>query len=186
MLLDWAKAIHQAIGIESPRLFIAMFACAGFILFGGAAWVVDHGYRIKLKQEQSAAPETTTPPVGNAPGTKPTVPEKNKRQIAIAAHPAKGKQAPRKPQIGNDNTLVNVPIPPSMGDGNTFVGPTDANGNTIYNKGGTAIGKGACADPTSIAIGAGAGAGACATSAKPPDHPNDPHLAAPQNEKKPN
>jgi hypothetical protein len=34
------------------------------------------------------------------------------------------------------------------------VGATDTNGNTILNKGGTAIGRGAYADPTSIAIGA--------------------------------
>ncbi len=62
--------------------------------------------------------------------------------------------------IGNDNTVVNAPIPPSMGDGNTIVGATDSNGNAIYNKGGTAIGRGAKADSTSIAIGAGANAGA--------------------------
>jgi hypothetical protein len=55
MMLDWAKAIHQAIGIESPRIFIGVFALLGFILFGAAAWVVDHGYRVKLKQENAAA-----------------------------------------------------------------------------------------------------------------------------------
>jgi hypothetical protein len=66
-----------------------------------------------------------------------------------------------RPQIGSDNTMVNVPIPQSMGDGNTFVGPTDSNGSAIYNKGGTAIGKNACADHSSIAIGANANAGVC-------------------------
>ena len=55
MMLDWAKAIHQAIGIESPRIFIGVFALLGFILFATAAWVVDHGYRVKLKQENAAA-----------------------------------------------------------------------------------------------------------------------------------
>jgi hypothetical protein len=46
-----------------------------------------------------------------------------------------------------------------MGNGNTIIGPTDSRGNTIINRGGTAIGNGATADPTSIAIGAGAHAG---------------------------
>ena len=76
-------------------------------------------------------------------------------------------KATRQAPIGNDNTLVNVPIPKSMGSGNTFVGATDANGNTIINKGGAAIGKGACADPTSIAIGADAHAGKCPAAEKP-------------------
>jgi len=61
--------------------------------------------------------------------------------------------------IGSNNTMVNVPTPANMGSGNTFVGPTDSNGNTIFNRGGTAIGAGAQADSTSIAIGAGAHAG---------------------------
>jgi acyl carrier protein len=76
-------------------------------------------------------------------------------------------KAARQAPIGNENTLVNVPIPKSMGSGNTFVGTTDANGKTIMNKGGTAIGKGACADPTSIAIGADAHAGKCPAAEKP-------------------
>jgi hypothetical protein len=61
---------------------------------------------------------------------------------------------------GDDNTIVGHSEYGSVdGSGNTIVGPTDANGNTILNRGGTAIGHGATADPTSIAIGAGAHAG---------------------------
>jgi hypothetical protein len=67
--------------------------------------------------------------------------------------------AAASPAIGSNNTVLNIPPPSSMGSGNTFVGPTDTNGNTIYNKGGTAIGAGAQALSTSIAIGAGARAG---------------------------
>jgi hypothetical protein len=64
---------------------------------------------------------------------------------------------------GTDNTLVgNIPNRQITGNGNTIVGATDANGNTILNRGGTAIGIGAKADPTSIAIGAHAGAGVVA------------------------
>jgi hypothetical protein len=71
-----------------------------------------------------------------------------------------------KSKMGNDNTIVGAPIPNQMGDGNTIVGPTDGNGNTLFNKGGTAIGKGACADSTSVAIGSGALAGKCEKSEK--------------------
>jgi hypothetical protein len=61
------------------------------------------------------------------------------------------------PVIGSDNTFFG-PVPPAtqIGNGNTFVGATDANGNTILNRGGVAIGHGATADGSSIAIGAGA------------------------------
>lgn len=58
------------------------------------------------------------------------------------------------PRIGNDNTYVGPEPAPSMGDGNTIYTLADANGNVILNKGGTAIGAGARADSTSIAIGA--------------------------------
>jgi hypothetical protein len=75
-----------------------------------------------------------------------------------------GHQVP--PAIGDNNTVVNLPAPTSMGSGNTFVGPTDSNGNTIFNRGGTAIGSGAQADSTSIAIGAGARAGSPAPETK--------------------
>lgn len=70
--------------------------------------------------------------------------------------------SPTAPTMGNDNTIYSAPIPRSMGSGNTVVGPTDSRGNAIINQGGTAIGSGACADSTSVAIGANANAG-CAT-----------------------
>ena len=63
-------------------------------------------------------------------------------------------------QIGDNNTLLNVPIPNSMGSGNTIVGPNLPNGDTIYTQPGTAIGAAACAG-NGIAIGAGANAGGC-------------------------
>jgi hypothetical protein len=49
-MLDFAKAVHEAIGIESPRTFIAVFALSGFF-FGVLAWIIDKGYRAKLKQQ---------------------------------------------------------------------------------------------------------------------------------------
>jgi hypothetical protein len=51
-MLDLAKLIHEAIGIESPRLFIAFFALFGLLGFGALGWIIDRGYRVKL-QEQS-------------------------------------------------------------------------------------------------------------------------------------
>ena len=60
---------------------------------------------------------------------------------------------------GSNNTTVGrIPFSAINGNGNTFVGATDDRGNTII-RGGTAIGQGATADPTSVAIGAGAHAG---------------------------
>lgn len=70
---------------------------------------------------------------------------------------------------GTNNTLVgSVSNGPIIGDGNTIVGATDANGNTVLNHGGTAIGRGATADSTSIAIGANARAGILASPVQQP------------------
>lgn len=60
------------------------------------------------------------------------------------------------PTIGSDNTYVGEGPVPRMGDGNTIYTLADANGNVIVNRGGTAIGAGARADSTSVAVGAGA------------------------------
>src|SRR5277367_4398237 len=63
------------------------------------------------------------------------------------------------PNVGDNNTLVRVEPCANMGSGNTIIGATDARGNTIFNRGGTAIGAGAETSPTGIAIGANAKAG---------------------------
>jgi len=68
--------------------------------------------------------------------------------------------------LGTDNTIVGkIPTSSQLGSGNTIVGATDSNGNTIINRGGTAIGNGATADQGSIAIGAHAHAGGDGTPA---------------------
>jgi hypothetical protein len=65
---------------------------------------------------------------------------------------------------GKDSTVYGqVPPGSKIGDGSTVVGATDSDGNTILNRGGLAIGNGAKADPTSIAIGAHANAGTAPT-----------------------
>jgi hypothetical protein len=53
-MLEYAKSFHDAIGIESPRVFIATFAFVGLVLFAGLGWLVDRRYRVKLQQEAAA------------------------------------------------------------------------------------------------------------------------------------
>jgi hypothetical protein len=64
-MLELAKLIHDAIGIESPRKFIALFAIAGFVLFGCLGWLVDKGYRAQLREQSTLPPSvnTTTGPL---------------------------------------------------------------------------------------------------------------------------
>jgi len=61
---------------------------------------------------------------------------------------------------GDDNVIYSArPGTRIRGSRNTIVGATDDRGNTILNQGGLAVGYGARADDTSIAIGVGASAG---------------------------
>ena len=48
-MLEFAKAVHSAIGTESPRMFIAVFAIAGLLIFGVVGWIVDQGYQNERK-----------------------------------------------------------------------------------------------------------------------------------------
>lgn len=63
------------------------------------------------------------------------------------------------PKMGSDNIIIGAPPNHSLGNGNIIISNTDANGNVILNKGGTAIGNGAVAGPSGIAIGSNAHAG---------------------------
>lgn len=66
-------------------------------------------------------------------------------------------------KLGKDNVIIgNVPADLEVGDGNVIIGSTDSNGNTNITTP-MAVGRGAMADSTSIAIGAGAKAGASLT-----------------------
>ncbi len=53
-MLEIAKLIHDAIGIESPRRFIVVCALVGAILFASVGWLIDKGYRAKLKEESKS------------------------------------------------------------------------------------------------------------------------------------
>lgn len=59
-------------------------------------------------------------------------------------------------EAGDDNTVIGT-APKRMGSRNTIVNFSDANGNTILNRGGISIGAGASYDPTGTIIGSGAG-----------------------------
>ena len=60
-MVELAKLIHDAIGIESPRTFIAVFAISGALIFGVLGWLVDHGYRVKIREEQANAAAKSEP-----------------------------------------------------------------------------------------------------------------------------
>jgi hypothetical protein len=60
-----------------------------------------------------------------------------------------------KPEIGDDNTIVSSTPSRSMGSRNTIWTAADANGSVSI-PGGTAVGAGARADRTSVAVGSGA------------------------------
>jgi len=51
-MLEWAKALHEAIGIQSPKVFVLVFAFGGFIVAGFVGWMIDKGYRVKMAQEK--------------------------------------------------------------------------------------------------------------------------------------
>jgi hypothetical protein len=54
-MLEFAKLVHDAIGIENPRTFIAVFALVGFLLFGTVGWLLDRGYRAQIRNESQKA-----------------------------------------------------------------------------------------------------------------------------------
>jgi hypothetical protein len=61
-MLELAKLIHEAIGIENPKMFIGVFALVGLLGFGTIGWLVDKGYRAKLRQESETKQNIT--PIG--------------------------------------------------------------------------------------------------------------------------
>jgi hypothetical protein len=86
-MLEFAKALHDAIGISSPRVFVLVCALVGAVLFGGIGWLVDIGYRAKLRQEVHAAQQT--------PQTEARVQQQSS-----------GANSPTTAVIGNNNTVT--------------------------------------------------------------------------------
>ena len=78
-MLEWAKAIHEAIGIESPRIFIAVFALIGCVLFAFAGWIIDRGYRAKLHEQNVQAASAQNKPPAAATTPKSELPQPRER-----------------------------------------------------------------------------------------------------------
>jgi hypothetical protein len=69
-MLDWAKTLHEAIGIQSPKLFILVFAVGGFLIFGFVGWMIDKGYRVKMEQDKPKTEQAAIiPPASASPAT---------------------------------------------------------------------------------------------------------------------
>lgn len=142
-----------------PR-FRGVSRIVGFFLVSG----ILLGLRIWLSPAPYVPSPALTPPVVTAHAIAPQQMLDTSKQS-----PPKHQEKPvfRRMITGKDNTVVGkTPYGSISGNGNTIVGATDANGNTILNQGGLAVGNGAKADSSSVAIGAYAGAG----SAVPPTY----------------
>lgn len=69
-MLEYAKFLHELLGIQSPRLFIVTFGLIGFAIFTGLGYLVDRGYRTKLRQDatqQNVVLASTAAPIARAP-----------------------------------------------------------------------------------------------------------------------
>ena len=157
-MFEIVEAIHKALRIESTWAFVLVIALGTGGIGGVVAWIVDKGYKNSAEYKQSHQPPIT--PIPPAPQT--AIPSESNKPQSVP--PAKKGIA-----VGKDSVVVgNIPDGSKIGDSSVVVGPTDANGNTILNKGGMAIGKGAKADATSIAIGENANAGGGEKVTPPP------------------
>lgn len=110
-MLEWAKVIHEAIGIEFPRLFMVTFALFGMLTFGCAGWLVDQSYRVKLRDETTKAANVPTPAIASnalqGPNkAKPTPRTTNKPQTSIEQH-STGAQSPNLVSGDNSNIEIN-------------------------------------------------------------------------------
>jgi hypothetical protein len=115
-MLDWAKAVHEAIGIESPRLFIGVFALVGFILFGVAGWIIDRGYRVKLREQKAQA--VTLPAAAMIGSTEPkpyptAVPTTRDNEPAV---PLSQERKETKNAVKGKSATVTEPPPSRSGD----------------------------------------------------------------------
>jgi len=127
-------------------------------LFGWRVWPYK-----PITANASVLPNSVSPP----PLPAPVAPVTSQKPSAPQATPQGSQQHRKSAQTpsslgsveGNNNTFYgNTGKRTVKGSGNTFVGPTDSHGN-IRISGGTAVGNGASADSSGIAIGSNAHAG---------------------------
>ena len=118
--------------------------------------------------KQPVASATPTKQIASNPSTQqPAVQEQSPGSGPTEHHTGRALKTEKKPSppnkgitLGTDSVGYGlIPDGTKIGNGSVLVGPTHAFGNTILNQGGTAIGHGATAGPTSIAVGANARAG---------------------------
>lgn len=157
-IVQWARARRggdmKPLTVHHPFWLLGLVA--GCLLTAGLGfWFVFHPPTSFTSTQpkppiQAAQPSQVVQELPQKPQTFTT------QKPARNAVPSDTKQATVH---GSDNTIVGNDHRNIEGNGNTIMGATDANGNTILNRGGTAIGRGAKADQSSIAIGAGANAG---------------------------
>ena len=176
-ILPVAAALIVMLLVTNPMNFDTTQRITGGLAIVFIAWFLSHTLfqRNELSKAKGEKPATSSIP--NSPTAlietpaRPQITDTRRepfkdgliqRQPNTSAHhrsdqPRRSDKSER--HIGNGNTIVGARVPDSMGDGNTFVAATDSNKNTIFNKGGTAIGANAHADSTGVAIGSGANAG---------------------------
>jgi hypothetical protein len=77
-MFDLAKLIHEAIGIESPKAFIALFALVGLVMFGSLGWLIERGYRAKLKEQ-----DRTQALVSTGDSRRPTLSSPEKLRVFV-------------------------------------------------------------------------------------------------------
>ena len=54
-MLDLVRAIHEALGIQSTWGFVLCIALAGFLIFGGLAWIADKSYKKSLPKPENTS-----------------------------------------------------------------------------------------------------------------------------------
>ena len=97
-VIELAKTIHQAIGIDSPRAFILVFALFGAISCGTLEWMIDRGYRVSLRTTE----------------TTQRVEERREVEVPHEASPHTNRRNPKlsvpkpPPQAGHDDWLTDT------------------------------------------------------------------------------
>ncbi len=87
-MLEWARAIHEAIGIESPKIFVAVFALDGLLLFGLAGWVIDRGYRVRIREQSAHAAGPKDKPPLDQPKEQSKTPSNRKVRSQSSKRPS--------------------------------------------------------------------------------------------------
>jgi hypothetical protein len=107
-MMDWAKAIHTAFGIEFPRLFMTSFAILGAILFGFVGWVVDRDYRVAQEQAAQQAVQAAKLAASQQSRAKPPSPKsvKGKTSPQHIQQSSKGSNSPNI--VTGDNSTIDI------------------------------------------------------------------------------